>query len=350
MNLRALAPWNFAPSLADCMSALLLAAAVPCAMASSGLDLRIHEGFVGAAYRWDTAQAGTPVLADLLYTLRGPAWPCTQELVQWSAPDALRPRGNVVKAEFKGTASRPAAVLVECGGQLGKRDIARLDWPECPSRQAGLATYWVDASRRTARCLQALPSSPSAGLSATTLAATKEAGIVGLSALFQSAPWHNAMKDFQVRPCHRYADVVGALADGSPIVAADDSEVRWAWYYFVALPGPRQCREERVRVDLVNSVLAQFADGTLLLHGQWSVLRVSAFDGSAREDARLRKVGRREFVDAMTKDGGTACTADASEKMRCRWDVAGPRGEAKAPMLGWFRGFEQGVRRVFFSR
>lgn len=345
----------------------------------------------GTAYapkNQDNAESGFSA-EDVLISLSSPGSHCRTQLVRFSNGSEF---GTGFVVSFEKSDLHRNQPRTDYGQQCDLEAKAAVRavtaaWPECDdNRKNEEVRYLVQKGARAPTCLFVIPdrllvnrlpavgSPPSIDVGFAYPTRIRE--LDSLADVFLSAPWPRSMADAGFRPCNSYVTSTAGYArrdsgrDPNSIESARNlahPALRWAFYYFVKLEVGRRCGDGvRYRIDPVDTVLAYLSDGTVLLKGRQSVLRVRLEDGISLANAQVQRVEPERFIDDMRSDGGKDCVESGASygEERCKWLLSQGwyayfASQQKSPKWNpekdttyykkWYQGFDAAVEKIFFS-
>ena len=294
------------------------------------------------------------------------------------APTVWVRSGGSVQAELTRFSLTPGDVAVGCLGTHGDRPCGRVPPPallsaiEACLRTPAVTHYFVHRAGNAVHCLASLPEVAPAGLrqaSGVAMLADFEprwtpqprSARPYLNELFASAPaWTPADAATAAVACQRPAQAIGAYSstdfwkdtEKPGVTELSAPHLVWSGKYLVKMPQPFACGAAHYRIDHVGTVLGMLPDGTVLLGGQGTVLRVRLRDGSTEAPRELlRRVAPRAYIEALLQAGGKGCV---DNKSPCSW-LAGKGQRAAGELesdyaVRWFEGLDRTVAQLFFAR
>jgi len=349
-------------------------------------SLRIYDQIVVGAYsgKSSLAQSGEVGIDDV-YVLLGV--PTQRQLVSYATNRKLG-----AGCAFLREGQEIFDLHDEPCDPLMKRKIQSnaIHLPQCAPTsalpRASTSLYFVFRDTNKGICLYVLPktsawseSNEKLGETAFALQATQPfwiwSGAVNAKAeggllnyFFPSAPYLY-FNDFveRGRQCIGYPTAIAGLSAKAQLGEADEEingqRVLWSYQYLVKTPHGFMCGDVHYRVDSISRVEGHLSDGTALVAGQRSVLRLRVTDGSTTASPRVvKRVSPRAFVEQLQADGSPACLQD-SEIVQCKWLAqqgwysyrdtlgAGPEADNRAAQdygKYWLQGFDRAIQRIFF--
>lgn len=176
-----------------------------------------------------------------------------------------------------------------------------------------------------------------------------------LNAYFQSAPYLSSDAGIdKARDCIGYPYGVGAVgqSNSSELVKLSDPNLIWSFLYLIKSPRKFKCSDVIFQIDAAVKTGPRLNDGTVIVYGVVSALRVYLKDGSTQADSHLIKaIPIHEFIEKMQADGGNGCVRGDEP---CKWigdyDYTKVVGDPIYYGKYWYQGFNNAVNRMFFKR
>lgn len=177
--------------------------------------------------------------------------------------------------------------------------------------------------------------------------------------LFRTAPaWSGSDRAIATVACQHVTTAVAAYATRDYMkdlqgagrrAELTSPDLVWSWKYLARPQRAIRCGAARYTVDHVATPMGLLPDGTVLLYGRATVLRVRLSDGSTDAPASvLQRVAPRSYIEQVLAAAGSGCRDGHSP---CPWtDAPGARTrDAEAGhALRWFEGLDRTVQRIFF--
>ena len=174
-----------------------------------------------------------------------------------------------------------------------------------------------------------------------------------LNAYFQSAPYLSSDAGIdKARNCIGYPDGVGAVGQSAPsdLVKLSDPNLIWSFLYLIKFPRKFKCSDVAFQIDAAVKSGPRLNDGTAIVYGVVSALRVDLKDGTSQASSGLVKaIPIYEFIEKMQADGGNGCVRGDEP---CKWighyDYTKVVGDPIYYGKYWYQGFNNAVNRLFF--